>query len=95
MIAIIAHLPVAEGKESEFERVMGELAQKVRDGEPGCTLYQLHKNKKSGEYVMIERYADQDALAAHGQTEHFKEYFPKLGACLSARPDIQIFDEVG
>ena len=95
MIAIVANLPVAEGKETEFETVMGELAQKVRDNEPGCKLYQLCKGQQPGQYVMIERYADKDALTAHGQSDYFKAYFPKLGACLSGKPDIQVFEEVG
>ena len=39
MIALLARLNVAEGKESEFETVMLGLAEQVRANEPGNQLY--------------------------------------------------------
>ena len=44
MIALLARLNVAEGKESEFETVMLGLAEQVRANEPGNQLYTLVKD---------------------------------------------------
>jgi quinol monooxygenase YgiN len=94
MIAVVAKMKVQEGKESEFEQAMGELAAAVRDKEPGCKLYQLCKGQAAGQYVMIERYDDQQTLAAHSQTEHFKAGVAKFGKLLAGRPEIDFLTEV-
>jgi quinol monooxygenase YgiN len=94
MLAIIARLNVQPGKESEFEAAMSELAAAVRKNEAGCTLYQLSKGKDVGKYVMMERYATQEALAAHGQTEYFRAGVGKFGPLLAGRPEIEILTEL-
>lgn len=95
MLALIARMKVREGKESDFERVMGHLAAQVRSNEPGCKLYALCKAKEPGEYVVLERYDDQAALSAHSQSAHFKEAGPALGAVLDGRPKIELLTELG
>jgi len=95
MIGVIARLPIAPGKEAEFESAAGDLASKVNANEPGCLMYELFKSSKEpGIYVFMEKYADKDALTAHGQTDYFLAAQPALGACLSGPPDIQVFDAV-
>ena len=46
MIALLARLNVAAGKEKEFESVMLELAAAVRANEPGNQLYTLVKGRR-------------------------------------------------
>lgn len=94
MIAVVARLNVQAGKEQEFEQIAAELGAQVHDKEPGCALYVLCKGKEAGAYVMLERYADQAAFGAHGQSQHFRDAFPKLGACLSGAPQIEILTEL-
>ena len=43
---------------------------------------------------MLELYADQDALSAHGLTEYFKAAGPKMGPCMGGRPEIEYLDGV-
>ena len=62
MLAVIAKLKVVAGKESEFERVMLELAKEVRANEPGNKMYTLTKSE-AGEYLMLELYENDAALA--------------------------------
>ena len=45
--------------------------------------------------MMIERYADQQALATHAQTAYFKAAMPRMGALLEGRAGIQILTEIG
>lgn len=94
-IAVVATLKVAQGKEAEFEGVFRELSAQVRANEPGNKLYQLCRSKAdSSVYVVMEMYADDAALKAHGASEHFKASGPKLGPCLAGRPEIQYFETV-
>ena len=93
MIALLARLKVAEGKESEFERVMLELAAQVRANEPGNQLYTLVKDDEG--YAVMELYDDDEALRAHGASDHFKAAGAKFAGLMSGRPDIKRFDVVG
>lgn len=96
MIAIIAVLKVQEGKGPEFEAVFLELAAKVRANEPGNVFYQLTKSRTEADtYKVLELYKDQDAVAAHGGSDHFKDLGRKMGAFLAGRPDVEQLDAVG
>jgi len=94
MIALIAKLNVAAGKEAEFEKVMLALAAEVRKNEKGNRLYTLCKDE-AGRYCVLEIYADEAALAAHGQSAHFKAAGPKFAGVMAGRPEIQRLTVVG
>ena len=95
MIGVTAKLPIQDGKQAEFEQVFKDLMAKVNDNEPGCTMYQLYKVKGSDtDYVVMETYASQEALDAHGQTDYFKAAQPSLGACLAGAPSIEVYEIV-
>jgi quinol monooxygenase YgiN len=94
-IGVVATLKVAEGENSEFESVFRELAAQVKANEPGNKLYQVFKSKADTQtYVVMEIYADQAALEAHGKSDHFKAAGPKIAPTLGGRPDIQYFDAI-
>lgn len=93
-IAVIARLNVAEGKEAEFEEAMLALAEDVRSKEPGNQLYTLCKDDE-GKYLVMELYESAEALAAHGQSEHFKEAGKKFAGVMAGKPEIQRLEVVG
>ncbi|MYE10575.1 MAG: antibiotic biosynthesis monooxygenase [Gammaproteobacteria bacterium] len=93
MIALLARLQVAEGKEEEFEKVMLGLAAEVRANEPGNHLYTLVKDDEG--YAVMELYDDDAALAAHGQSDHFKAAGAKFAGLMAGRPTLHRFDVVG
>lgn len=94
MLAVIAKLNVAKGKEAEFETIMLGLAAEVRSKEPGNQLYQLCKDA-DGNYIVMELYADEAALAAHGASDHFKAAGAKFAGVMGGRPDIQRLEVIG
>lgn len=94
-IGIIATLKVQDGKESEFEAVFGELARAVRANEPGNTLYQVFKSRKDkNTYVVMETYDTEEALKAHGKTDHFRTIGARLGPVMAGAPEIHYLDSV-
>lgn len=93
MIALLARLNVATGKEAEFETVMLELAAQVRANEPGNHLYTLVKDAKG--YAVMELYDDDEALAAHGASDHFKAAGAKFAGLMAGRPTLERFGVVG
>jgi quinol monooxygenase YgiN len=94
MIALIAKLHVAAGKEAEFEQVMLGLVAEVRKNEEGNRLFTLCKDA-SGQYCQIEIYADEAALTAHMHSAHFKASGPKFAGVMAGRPEIQKLTVVG
>lgn len=95
MIGVVAILKVQDGKGAEFEGVFRELADKVRAHEPGNLIYQLTKSRTDpNTYKVLELYADQTALTAHGATDYFRELGRKMGPCMAGRPDVEYLDAV-
>ena len=95
MIGVVATLKVKDGEGAGLEAVFKELAAKVRANEPGNVAYQLTKSRADpNTYKVLELYKDQDALTAHGQSDHFKEYAPKMGPFMAGRADVEYLDGV-
>ena len=94
MIAAIVKLNIAEGKGAQFEKAMLALASQVREKEEGNHLYTLCKSD-DGDYFMLELYDDEEALAAHGQSEHFKASGASFKGLMSGPPEIQRLKVVG
>ncbi len=94
MIAVIAKLNVAEGKEADFEKHMLGLAEQVRANEPGNHLYTLCKDA-DGKYLVMELYESEEALAAHGKSEHFKAAGAGFAGPMAGAPDIARLEVVG
>jgi quinol monooxygenase YgiN len=93
MIGVIATIRTQDGKGEEFEAVFRELSAKVRANEPGNKLYQLAKSRtEPNTYKVMEIYADDAALAAHRETEHFRDLGRKMGAAMAGRPDVELLD---
>lgn len=94
-IALIARLQIREGKEEEFEQVFAELTAAVRANEEGNLLYALHRSRNDPQtYVVLEQYADQAAVEAHQQSEHFRTIGARMGPCLGGAPSIEALDGV-
>ena len=95
MVAVVNRLVPAPGREQELERVVSELGQKVRANEPGCVAFQFVRSRhEPGVYLLLERYADDEALTDHVNTAHYVEALPGLMDCLGRLPEIAIYDEV-
>lgn len=89
MIGLVVNLTVADGKQDEFETIARGLMAQVKANEPGCLVYNLFRKAGSEtDYCFQEQYVSQEALDAHGKTPYFQEAFPKLGACLSGKPEM-------
>jgi quinol monooxygenase YgiN len=94
MITVIAKLPVQEGKAEETIAAFKGFMKKVAT-EEGTLLYSM--NRKASDpntLVIVERYKDKQALAAHSAAPHFKELSAKLATVLAGKPDIAVMDEL-
>ena len=93
MIALIAKLNVAEGKEAEFEKVMLALAEQVRANEDANHLYTLVKDDEG--YAVLELYEDDAALQTHMQSQHFRDAGSKFAGLMAGPPSMDRYEVVG
>ncbi len=91
MLHVVATLPIRPDKAAEFESVFASLAAKVRAEEKGCLRYDLCRSVESpGTYVVVETYADQDALKVHSSTPYFLEFFGRMQEFAAGPPKIEM-----
>jgi quinol monooxygenase YgiN len=94
-IGVVATIKIKPDTNAAFEAVATELMAAVRANEPGNKVYQFCKSKADpSTYVVLEIYADQAAVEAHGKSEHFRTIGAKMGPCMADRPDVQYLDTV-
>ena len=95
MIGVVAVLKVQPDKAADFEKVFLDLQQKVKANEPGCLAYQLVKSRtEPAVYKVLELYASEDALKAHGGSDYFKAAGAAMGPFMAGRPEIEYLDGV-
>ena len=75
------------GKSEEMKAFWLEMQKEVARSEPGNVYYDLAVMASDPEvYVIIERYKDVAAVAAHGQSDKAKAMFAKLGELMEGAP---------
>jgi quinol monooxygenase YgiN len=95
MIGIIATFVVKPEETATFEAAIADFVAKVKATEPGVLTYDCFKSRTDANtYQMLEIYADQAALDAHGVTDHMKAVVPVLSAAFAAPPKLQFLDKV-
>ena len=85
----------SERMQRENPGLFTELAKQVRANESGCLAYQLTKSRtEPNVYKVLELYASEDALKAHGATDYFKAAGAAMGPTMAGRPEIEYLDGV-
>jgi len=95
MIGVVAILKVKPGEGAAFEAAAKDAAKAVSANEPGNLQYDFFKHKSEEDtYVVMERYADQAALEAHGNSDHFKAFVGAIGGVMGGAPVLHYLDPV-
>ena len=94
MIVLVANLTAAEGKGNEVVEAFKQVVPKIRQ-DPGTIAYNILQAVDNPDKITVyEKYENEEALAYHGQTEHFREFFRSSGGLFAGRPEILRFNEV-
>jgi quinol monooxygenase YgiN len=74
MVSFVVWLKFAPEDRAEIAEILRNLAEASRR-EPGCLSYVPHHLQEDPNTVLIyEQYRDDEALAAHRDSAHFKKY---------------------
>lgn len=78
VITICAILKAKPGQEEQLRDELIKLIKPSR-AEKGCKQYELHKSlEEKGTYVFYESWADEDAIIAHVNTDHYQTYLKNI-----------------
>jgi len=82
------------GQESRVESILRGMVVKTRQ-EPGCRRYDLYQTAGASgarNLCLIEKYTDQDALQAHRDTQHYKDYRASIMELLERPIEVTLLD---
>lgn len=91
---VIARMKAKKGDEAELEKELKALVPQI-EKEKGTLIYKIQRAQKDPtEFVFYEKYASEEAVAAHSSAPYFKEFFAKIYPILDGKPDISVYEEV-
>jgi quinol monooxygenase YgiN len=96
-VHVIAIFYAEIGKEDEMESVLRDLIEPTRR-EPGCIRYDLLRSLKGAQYVefvFVEEWASEEALDAHGQSEHLMGLRDRIRGSMGSLPRVVRYRQVG
>ena len=94
MRTIVAYLTAKPGLEDKFKEAMTAQAKRCLANEPGCLQFDVVQDpKEPTRFVMLEVYADSDAIKAHTDSQHFKDFRAVSGELLADRK-VEVFHMV-
>ncbi len=71
---VTAHWTAREGEEQAVAAALANLIEPSR-AEPGNLEYQIHRDPANKcVFFLYEKYVDEDAYTAHGQSPHFQQF---------------------
>ncbi|MBA4608024.1 antibiotic biosynthesis monooxygenase [Aeromicrobium sp. Marseille-Q0843] len=95
MINVTAAVTVREDRTAEFEQAVAAARPGMLVDE-GCTRWDLQRVSGSEvDYVLIEEYADGDALRRHGSSAEFATFGEVLKDLVAGPPVISVLRPVG
>ena len=96
MLVFIATMKVAEGRETDFERLQAELSEIAHAREPGLLVYDVIRHTENPRtYVVYARFKDQEAFDFHQQADFHQRLVPPILDCVEGEMDLQFFEWVG
>jgi quinol monooxygenase YgiN len=71
VLTVVARIRAAKGKGDALGALLSEQAAAVREAEPGCLVYRVHRSTTDPDlFLFYETYADEAALDVHRKAPH-------------------------
>lgn len=90
MLTINVLLEVKESKRDDYIKFVNELVEASRK-EEGCLFYSHFEEVYCrNHFAIVENWANQAAVDAHNETEHFKEFADNISDYLAKDLDLKV-----
>ena len=94
MLNIVAHHQLKDGLADKYIQLMKAVMENSRK-EDGCVSYKFYRHKRDeNAFVMLEQWADKQALGAHGTSEFFLEKMKEVELLLAKPGELGIYSEI-
>ena len=75
VLTVVARIRAAQGKGDALAALLSEQAGVVRNAEPGCLVYRVHRSTGDPDlFLFYETYADDAAFDAHRKSPHIAAF---------------------
>ena len=94
MITVVATLRAVKGKADVLADLLIEQAGVIRNSEPGCVVYRVHRSTADPDaFLFYEVYADDAAFDAHRASPHLAAYRKRREdeALLDGAVDVKVY----
>ena len=92
---LIARYNVVPGNAARVEDALRAMAELVKTEEPACLLYNVNVDPENENlYCLYEVYENEDAIAAHRETPHFKEFVEGIIVPLLEKRERELYRRV-
>jgi quinol monooxygenase YgiN len=82
-----------DGEAENFKQAAGAGISKVKAEDEGCEMYDLFQSVDDpNAFVLVESWASQDALDAHGKSDAMAE-MGKIGPFMEGRPTLYRYED--
>lgn len=78
----------------QIKKILTTIAQGVEKEEPGCLQYEVTFQEDTGDFVVVEKYANADALATHRKQSYYTSAFKQFEEALNGPPDLKVLKVV-
>ena len=93
--ALIARYYVVPGNAPLVEETLHKMAERVKADEPACLLYNANVDPENENlYCLYEVYENEDAVAAHRETAHFKEFIEGIIVPVLEKRERELYRQV-
>ncbi|OBG97400.1 hypothetical protein A5697_18870 [Mycobacterium sp. E3251] len=94
MIILNVFFDVAQAHEADFLKLLNHMVVESNK-EDGCGLYQLWRNAHDPySYVLVEHWASQESLVAHGKTPHWINFNDTVNGYLKSDYEEHHYNEI-
>lgn len=93
--ALIARYYVIPGNSALVEETLHKMAAAVKADEPAALIYNANIDPDNENlYVLYEVYENEDAVAAHRETPHFKEFIEGIIVPVLEKRERELYRQV-
>lgn len=95
MIVLVAKYHVKPGHGDEVVAALRRMAPLVRQHEPGCLLYLVHRAQDNPDlFLLYEQYADEASFVGHRSTPYFQEIIEGMIVPLLEQRERELYEQV-
>lgn len=93
MLGVLATIKIKSGTNKKFEDAMRRMSEAVTDNEDGNYYYDIYRDDDVT-YIVMEKYASQEDIDAHGKSDHMRSIGAEMGQFMAGPPEVKVLKSI-